>query len=147
MRRLLLVAAFVAVTIALIAVGAPSNWGALGFAIAAGVFGYAFLRRTPPRDTAPVAPAPEGIAPPITIADGDDISFYATVWDVVAEYEPWYPSWSAYRAFDAEGRRLDLYADPPIVRRRVIGPRWTDNAHKSGLSCARSRPSPPAPRS
>jgi hypothetical protein len=38
-----------------------------------------------------------------------------------------------YRAYDSEGRRLELVADPPVAPRRLLGPIWTDNAHNSTL--------------
>ena len=71
--------------------------------------------------------------PPIVVIEGDDFMFYESVDALVAYLEPWYPSSVEYLAFDGEGRQLELWADPPIRRRRLIGPIWTDNAHKSNL--------------
>jgi hypothetical protein len=71
--------------------------------------------------------------PPIVVIDDDDFTFYESVDALVADIEPWYPSSVEYLAFDCEGRQVELWADPPIRKRRLIGPIWTDNAHESNL--------------
>lgn len=71
--------------------------------------------------------------PPIVVIEGDDFTFYESVDALVADIEPWYPSSVEYLAFDSEGRRVELWADPSIRKRRLIGPIWTDNAHESKL--------------
>ena len=71
--------------------------------------------------------------PPIVVIEDNDFMFYESVDALVAELEPWYPSSVEYLAFDCEGRQVELWADPPIRQRRLIGPIWTDNAHKSNL--------------
>ena len=76
----------------------------------------------------------ETIVPPIVVAEGLDLAFHRAPADVVRQYEPWFPGATDYRAFDAEGRRLELVADPPVVSKRLIGPIWTDNAHDSTLT-------------
>jgi hypothetical protein len=73
------------------------------------------------------------IVPPIVVAEGWDLDFFRSVDDVLTYLEPWFPSECDYRAFDGEGRRLELFADPPVVKKRVIGPIWKDNAHESSL--------------
>jgi hypothetical protein len=73
------------------------------------------------------------IVPPIVVAEGWDLTFHRSEADVLAQYEPWFPSSAEYRAFDSEGRRLELVADPPIARQHLLGPVWTDNAHESLL--------------
>jgi hypothetical protein len=76
----------------------------------------------------------EVIVPPIVVAEGLDLSFHRTPEDVVRQYEPWFPGDADYRAYDAEGRRLELVADPPVKSKRLIGPIRTDNAHESSLT-------------
>jgi hypothetical protein len=71
--------------------------------------------------------------PPIVVIEDHDFKFYASVEALVANLEPWYPSSVEYLAFDCEGRHVELWANPPIRRRRLIGPIWTDNAHASNL--------------
>src|SRR5687768_6282478 len=44
-----------------------------------------------------------------------------------------FPSSAEYRSFDSEGRLLELVADPPVRRRRLLGPIGIDDAHKSTL--------------
>ena len=73
------------------------------------------------------------VVPPIVVVEGQDVMLFRTESDLRAELEPWYPSSADYRAYDREGRRLELFADPPVVERRLIGPIWTDNAHESSL--------------
>ena len=77
--------------------------------------------------------AASSIVPPIVIAEGQELMFFHTEADVLVQLEPWYPSDADYRAFDSRGRRLELFADPPIVEKHLIGPLWTDNAHRSSL--------------
>jgi hypothetical protein len=52
-----------------------------------------------------------GITAPIVVADGLDVTFHRSADDVGAYYEPWFPDSIEYRAFDAEGRRLELVED------------------------------------
>lgn len=73
------------------------------------------------------------LVPPIVVIEGHDFMFYASVDALRADIEPWYPSSVEYHAFDSDGRRVELWADPPIKQRRIVGPIWTDNAHKSRL--------------
>jgi hypothetical protein len=73
------------------------------------------------------------IVPPVVVAEGLDLSFYRSTDDVVCEIEPWFPSEAEYRAFDSQGRRLGLFADPPVTPKHLIGPIWTDNAQHSSL--------------
>jgi hypothetical protein len=73
------------------------------------------------------------IVPPIVVAEHSDLSFFRSANGVSGYLEPWFPSSCDYRAFDSEGRRLELVAEPPVVRRRVLGPIWSDNAHESSL--------------
>jgi hypothetical protein len=73
------------------------------------------------------------IVPPIIVADGWDLGFYRSADGVLSDLEPWFPSSCDYRAFDSQGRRLVLFADPPVVEKRVVGPVWTDNAGESSL--------------
>jgi hypothetical protein len=58
------------------------------------------------------------IAPPIVVAEGHDVTFHRTVADVGAYYESWFPDTVEHRAFDAEGRRLELYAEGPELQVR-----------------------------
>jgi hypothetical protein len=88
-------------------------------------------RRTP-HSYEPIVEAPT-IVPPIVVAEDSDLSFFRSVNDVLSYLEPWFPSSCSYRAFDSQGRRLELFAEPPVVTRRVLGPIWTDNAHESSL--------------
>ena len=76
-----------------------------------------------------------GIDAPIVVIEGLDFQFFDTLDDALSSIEPWYPSWAPeYRAFDCQGRRLELVADPPIVaKRRLFGLFATDNAHGSSL--------------
>jgi hypothetical protein len=92
---------------------------------------YPVARRT----SGPYEPIVEGpaIVPPILVAEDADLSFFGSVEDVLSYLEPWFPSSCSYRAFDSHGRRLELFAEPPVVRRHVVGPIWTDNAHESSL--------------
>jgi len=79
---------------------------------------------------------PEGssaIVPPIVVAEGWDLTFHRTEGDVLAYYEPWFPGDAHYRAFDSQGRRLELVAVPPVERRHILGPVYADNAHRSAL--------------
>ena len=80
--------------------------------------------------------------PPIVVVERHDFMFYESVDALVADIEPWYPSSVEYSAFDSEGRRVELWADPPIRRRRLLGPIWTDNAHKSNLRVGATEPVP-----
>jgi hypothetical protein len=73
------------------------------------------------------------IVPPVVVAEGWDVVFHRSEEDVLAYYEPWFPSGAEYRSFDSEGRRLELVADPPVRRRRLLGPIGVDDAHKSTL--------------
>lgn len=73
------------------------------------------------------------LVPPIVVIEGDDFMFYESVDALIADIEPWYPSSVEYHAFDSDGRRIELSADPPITYQRLIGPIWTDNAHHSRL--------------
>lgn len=77
----------------------------------------------------------EPMVPPLLVSEdwAGDVTFYRTAADLLGHIEPWFPSTVDYYAYDSEGRRLKLVADPPVVRRRVIGPIWTDNAHQSEL--------------
>lgn len=84
-------------------------------------------------------PAP---VPPIVVIEGHDFMFYSSVDALIADIEPWYPSSVEYRAFDSEGRQVELSADPPVRRRRLLGPIWTDNAHKSNLRVRATEPLP-----
>ncbi len=73
------------------------------------------------------------IVPPIVVAEGADVSVFASVEDVVRQLEPWFAD-EPHRAYDAEGRALDLVADPPIVERRLLfGLLRSDSAHESEL--------------
>jgi hypothetical protein len=78
--------------------------------------------------------APQPIVPPVVVAEAWDLTFHRSPDDVLAYYEPWFPAAAGYRAFDAEGRRLELVAHPPVVPKRLIGAIWTDNAHESSLT-------------
>jgi hypothetical protein len=51
------------------------------------------------------------IASPIVVAEGHDVTFHRTVEDVGSYYEPWFPDSVEHRAFDGQGRRLELYAE------------------------------------
>ena len=84
---------------------------------------------------APCAVAAEtsSIVPPVVVAEGWDVTFHRSEDDVLAYYEPWFPGSAEYRSFDSEGRRLELVADPPVRRRRLLGPIGTDDANKSTL--------------
>jgi hypothetical protein len=55
-----------------------------------------------------VSEGSSAIVPPIVVAEGWDATFHRTEADVLAYYEPWFPGDALYRAFDSEGRRLDL---------------------------------------
>lgn len=83
------------------------------------------------------------IVPPLVVAEGGDVTVFRSATGLISYIEPWFPNSADYRAFDSEGRRLELVADPPIVRRRLVGPVWTDNAHKSSL-LVRSREAVPS---
>jgi hypothetical protein len=61
------------------------------------------------------------IVPPIVVAEGWDLGFYRSEDDLLSHLEPWFPSSCGYRAFDSQGRRLELFADPPIVEKRLLG--------------------------
>jgi hypothetical protein len=74
------------------------------------------------------------MVPPLVVVEGLDVTFYRSEDELLVHLEPWYPSSAEYRAFDSQGLPLELVADPPVVRRRVFGPIWTDNAHESTLS-------------
>jgi hypothetical protein len=80
-----------------------------------------------------VAAESSSIVPPLVVAEGWDVEFFRSEDDVLSYHEPWFPSSVEYRAFDSEGRRLELVADPPVRRRRLLGPIGTDDAHKSTL--------------
>jgi hypothetical protein len=80
---------------------------------------------------------------PIVVAEGEDVTFHRTVEDVGAYYEVWFPDSVEHRAFDAEGRRLELYADPPVVPGHGIGAIPTDAAQRSTL-CVRAREAEPS---
>ena len=73
------------------------------------------------------------IIPPIVVAEGWDVTVYETSDHVLRHIEPWFPSSVDYRAFDSEGRRLELVADPPVMQKRLIGPIRTDDADQSSL--------------
>ena len=53
--------------------------------------------------------------------------------ELLGSIEPWYPAGIDHCAFDREGRALELFADPPVVERKLIGLLGTDNAHESTL--------------
>ncbi|HEY6759802.1 MAG TPA: hypothetical protein VI318_09935 [Baekduia sp.] len=62
-----------------------------------------------------------GVTAPIVVADGLDVTFHRSADDVGAYYEPWFPDSVEYRAFDAEGRRLELHADGATLAVRPAG--------------------------
>jgi hypothetical protein len=75
--------------------------------------------------------------PPIVVIEGHDFMFYESVDALIADIERWYPSSVEYCAFDSEGRRVELWADPPITRRRLFGMIWTDiERHGMGSEAA-----------
>jgi hypothetical protein len=80
-----------------------------------------------------VSEVSSAIVPPIVVAEGWDATFHRTERDVLAYYEPWFPGDAQYRAFDSQGRRLELVAVPPVKRRHIPGRAWADNAHRSAL--------------
>jgi hypothetical protein len=51
------------------------------------------------------------IVAPIVVAEGLDVTFHREPGDVGGYYEHWFPDSVEHRAFDAEGRRLELRAD------------------------------------
>ena len=73
------------------------------------------------------------IVPPVVVAEGWDVEFFRSEEDVLSYIEPWFPSGVEYRAFDSEGRRLELVAEPPLRRRRLLGLIGVDDAHRSAL--------------
>ncbi|MEA2495457.1 MAG: hypothetical protein QOJ29_3368 [Thermoleophilaceae bacterium] len=75
---------------------------------------------------------PARLVPPLVVTEGVDVTIYSSEAELVREIEPWFAN-ESYRAFDSEGRRVELLAHPPVVARRFIGPIRTDNAHKSVL--------------
>jgi hypothetical protein len=90
-----------------------------------------------------VAAETSSIVPPLVVAEGWDVEFFRSEDDVLSYHEPWFPSSVEYRAFDSEGRRLELVAEPPVRRRRLLGLISVDDAHKSTLllRAAESQPS------
>ncbi|WCB93541.1 hypothetical protein DSM104299_02254 [Baekduia alba] len=66
----------------------------------------------------------DGIVMPIVVAEGLDVTFHRSAGDVGAFYESWFPASVEHRAFDAEGRRLELYAEGTalMVRARDAAP-------------------------
>jgi hypothetical protein len=75
-----------------------------------------------------------GIVPPIVVSEDGDLDFFRSAADVTNYFEPWFPGAVDYRAYDSEGRALELYADPPVVARWwLFGLIGTDNAHESQL--------------
>jgi hypothetical protein len=62
---------------------------------------------------------PSRIALPILVAEGHDLMFFSSE-DAVGRYlEPWYPGDVECLAFDAEGRKLELF-----IARRLVPRRW-----------------------
>ena len=62
------------------------------------------------------------------------MNLFASEAALTSYLEPWFPSSVDYRAFDSQGRRLELLADPPVESRKVLGPIRSDNAHASELT-------------
>lgn len=60
------------------------------------------------------------VVPPIVVSEGWDVSFFASEEAVDKELEPWYPSDAEYRAFDSEGRKLELTVRKVVIPRRLI---------------------------
>ena len=79
---------------------------------------------------------------PIVVTEGQDVTFHRSVEDVGRYYEAWFPDSIEHRAFDAEGRRLELYAEPPIVPGHGVGPIGPDSAHRSSLHVRTREPEP-----
>lgn len=57
--------------------------------------------------------------PPLIVAEGWDIAFFSSEAALNWHLEPWFPSKVDYRAFDSEGRKLEL-----SVERETIPRRW-----------------------
>lgn len=78
------------------------------------------------------------LVPPLVVADGLDLSFFDSEAELRSEIEPWFAN-ESYRAFDSEGHVLELVADPPVVKRRILfGLLGADNSHQSTLHVRRS---------
>ena len=57
---------------------------------------------------------------PLIIAEGWDVAFYSSEDAVNRDIEPWYPSEVEYRAFDSEGRKLELSVERQKTPRRWL---------------------------
>jgi hypothetical protein len=60
------------------------------------------------------------IVAPIVVAEGMDVTFHRAAGDVGGYYESWFPESVEYRAFDAEGRRLELRAEGSSLLVRTL---------------------------
>jgi hypothetical protein len=71
------------------------------------------------------ADARSTIASPIVIAENPKgrlwISFYAGPENVSNQLEAWFATGEDYRAFDAEGRPLELVVEERVTQRRFLG--------------------------
>lgn len=60
------------------------------------------------------------LVPPIVLVDGHDVMMFASVADAERFLEPWAVEDGSAEGFDAQGRRLAFYVEPPS-RGGVIG--------------------------
>lgn len=62
------------------------------------------------------------IVPPLVVVEGlgeiNAMHFFASARALGSHLEPWFPQEEAYRAFDSEGRKLELTVEVKPVRRR-----------------------------
>jgi len=56
--------------------------------------------------------------PPLVVAEGWDITFFSSETALNWHLEPWFPSKVEYRAYDSEGRKLELSVDREKIPRR-----------------------------
>lgn len=60
------------------------------------------------------------LVPPIVLAEGWDVMFFGSEDAVGRHLEAWYPEEVEYRAYDAQGRKLELFVNRETVPRRWL---------------------------
>jgi hypothetical protein len=80
------------------------------------------------------APRP---VPPLVLADGWDVSFYGSEEAINRQIEPWFPEDVEYRAYDSEGRKLELSVEREVVARRWL---WDKTRERIAVRAVESEP-------
>ena len=75
--------------------------------------------------------------PPLVLADGWDVSFYGSAEAIDRQIEPWFPEEVEYRAYDSEGRKLELAVEREVVTRRWL---WDRTCERIVVRAVESAP-------